>query len=116
MSYTFAQGPERYQFMFAPLVMKDGYRDRTFSVLVVTDLNGRASAVGDRLTAAYQLTRRESDVAVLLVQGLSTREIAARLNVAESTVVSHKKSLFQKTDVHRQSELVRLALSFDIRN
>lgn len=116
MSQTFAAGPERYQFMFAPLLMKDGYRERTFSVLIITDLNGRDNTVGDRLAAAYHLTPRESDVAVLLVQGLSTREIAGRLKVAESTVVSHKKNLFQKTDVHRQSELVRLALSFDIRN
>lgn len=116
MSYTFTEGAERYHFMFAPLVIKDGYRERTFSVLIITDLNNRASAVGDRLTAAYQLTPRETEVAVLLVQGLSTREIAERLEVAESTVVTHKKSLFQKTDVHRQSELVRLALSFDIRN
>ncbi|MGB1139357.1 MAG: helix-turn-helix transcriptional regulator [Halioglobus sp.] len=116
MTYVLSHGAERYQFMFTPLVMQDGYRERTFSVLIVTDLNDKTSAVGEQLKAAYQLTPRESEVAMLLVQGLSTHEIAERLGVAESTVISHKKNLFQKTDVHRQSDLVRLALSFDIRN
>jgi len=109
-------GEERYQFMFAPIVMRDGYRERTFSVLIIADLNERSCGFGENLTDAYQLTPRETEVAILLVQGYSTHDIAERLGVAQSTVLSHKKSLFQKTDVHRQSDLVRLAMSFGVKN
>ena len=116
MAMTGSWGDERYQFVFAPLFVADGFRERIFRVLYVSDLRDNSRSFGDNLGRLYKLTPREVEVALLIVQGLSTREIAAQLNVAESTVITHKKSLFVKTDVHKQSELVRVALSLDIAN
>jgi len=52
------------------------------------------------------LSRREQDVARLVLDGLHTREIAQRLFISERTVETHLANIFDKFDVHSRSELV----------
>ena len=52
------------------------------------------------------LSRRERDVARLVLDGLSTREIANGLFISERTVETHLANIFDKIDVHSRSELV----------
>lgn len=54
---------------------------------------------------AYSFTSRESDVARLVLSGLSTKEIAARLRISELTVQQHLKSIFDKTGVRNRRQL-----------
>jgi PAS domain S-box-containing protein len=56
------------------------------------------------------LNNRESDVLRLLVQGLTNKEIASRLDVSESVVKNTLQQLFAKTAVRTRSQLVRIAL------
>ncbi|MBV9265321.1 MAG: PAS domain S-box protein [Acidobacteriaceae bacterium] len=56
------------------------------------------------------LSERESDVLALLVQGLSNKEIAVRLDMSESTVKNTLQHLFAKSGVRTRSQLVRVAL------
>lgn len=49
------------------------------------------------LTERYALTRRERDVARLLLEGANTPEIAQALSIAPSTAVIHVKSILAKT-------------------
>lgn len=56
------------------------------------------------------LTNRESDVLRLIVQGLSNKEIASRLNISESAVKNGLQQLFGKTAVRTRSQLVRVAM------
>jgi DNA-binding CsgD family transcriptional regulator len=51
------------------------------------------------------LSRREQDVARLVLDGLPTREIADRLFISERTVETHLANIFDKFDVHSRSEL-----------
>jgi PAS domain S-box-containing protein len=53
---------------------------------------------------------RETDVLRLLVQGLANKEIAARMEISESTVKNTIQQLFAKTGVRTRSQLVRVAL------
>ncbi|MFJ3776282.1 LuxR C-terminal-related transcriptional regulator [Streptomyces sp. NPDC090075] len=54
------------------------------------------------------LSPREQDIAELVSQGLSTKQIAERAFISENTVKQHLKRVFAKTDVRNRAELVQL--------
>lgn len=61
-----------------------------------------------RMQETFHLSGREVDTLRLAVTGLSAKEIAERLYIAESTVNSHIKSIHRKCDVHSRRELIAL--------
>jgi DNA-binding NarL/FixJ family response regulator len=67
------------------------------------------STTGDR-ERKTQLTDRERDVLRGVFEGLSNKEIAARLSISEASVKSALQQLFVKTGVRTRSQLVRVAL------
>jgi DNA-binding NarL/FixJ family response regulator len=60
----------------------------------------------DLFARAYALTARETDLLTHLATGAATREIAARMYLAELTVQDHCKSIFHKTGVRTRSALL----------
>jgi NarL family two-component system response regulator LiaR len=59
---------------------------------------------------AYDLTDREMEVLVLLVEGLNNREIAERLYVSRATAKAHVSHIFNKLGVSNRAEAITLAL------
>lgn len=55
------------------------------------------------------LTSREQEIMRLLAEGLSPREIGARLFISSKTVENHRFSIMSKLDLHSSMELVRYA-------
>ncbi len=58
----------------------------------------------------HDLTEREREVLVLMVEGLNNTQIAARLVVSPSTIKTHVSNILSKLDVASRSEAVALAL------
>ncbi|MDJ0849308.1 MAG: response regulator transcription factor [Myxococcota bacterium] len=56
------------------------------------------------------LSDREREVLSLIGEGLSSREIAARLGIATRTAAAHRASLMKKLGIHKLAGLVRLAV------
>jgi DNA-binding CsgD family transcriptional regulator len=69
-----------------------------------------APALAPQIMLAYGLSQREREVVEALCRGLSTREMAAKLDISEHTVKDHCKSIFDKMGVNSRKEVVaRLA-------
>jgi non-specific serine/threonine protein kinase len=63
-----------------------------------------------RAPAGQGLTRREREVSLLIARGLTNREIAAELVIAEWTVVNHVRSIMRKLDVGSRAQVAAWAV------
>lgn len=63
------------------------------------------------LASLFGLTPTESRIAMALLEGLRSEEIADQMGVSPTTVAFHLRNLFQKTDTHRQADLIALLLA-----
>ncbi len=57
------------------------------------------------------LTKREQEIATLLVQGFDSKEIATRLNLVQGTVKNHRKRIYSQLNVSSLGELFQLFLN-----
>jgi DNA-binding NarL/FixJ family response regulator len=71
--------------------------------------NGSA-AQPSRAPRAVRLSPREREIAQLLAEGKSNKEVAATLDISVKTAETHRTNLMRKLDLHSISELVRYAI------
>ena len=53
-----------------------------------------------------KLSNRQQEVVALVIQGLSAREIGARLFISERTVETHLANVYERLDIHSRRELI----------
>lgn len=53
-----------------------------------------------------RLTRRESEIAVQVTEGLSNKEIAKRLGISDKTVKVHLDHIYHKLQINRRTQLL----------
>src|SRR5690606_1933105 len=59
-------------------------------------------------------TRREKEVAALVAEGLTNNEFADRLFISHLTVISHRKSLLEKTDSKITAQLIKYCFEYGL--
>lgn len=65
---------------------------------------------GDLLARVGQLSPRQREVMDFVVQGLSSKEIAAELGISPRTVETYRLWIMEKTGAANTAELVRMAM------
>lgn len=84
--------------------LSPGIQRRLLERLTETETRKTAPAA-----APDGLTARETEVLVLIAEGLSNGEIARRLHVSTATVKTHINNLFAKTGIKDRAQAVRYA-------
>lgn len=96
----------------APLEIERAYREKgvftfiekqTFDRRTFLKTVREARAVNRSGDELQNLTGRELEILLLLAQGHTNPEIAARLFISVNTVKRHLKAIFQKLDIHTRS-------------
>ena len=105
-SYTWVEDNGR------PVHLADG----TFNGYLgtVTDISDRKRAMftpdEESVRLVFALTERERQVLVLIAEGKSTKEAAARLGISYKTADSHRSRILEKLGVHETASMVRYAI------
>jgi DNA-binding CsgD family transcriptional regulator len=78
------------------------------ALVMIVDPEGEPEPDAALLRRLYRLTPTEAEVAVRVGRGSDLKQISEELSISWTTVRTHLQHVFEKTDTHRQSELVRL--------
>ncbi|WP_372864667.1 helix-turn-helix transcriptional regulator [Spongiibacter sp.] len=98
--------------LLRPLPHSDHGSDQRPAVAVfVSDPMAPRQAPSDVLIELFGLTPAESKLAIRLVNGQSLDEASESLNISRNTAKSHLSSVFSKTGVARQTQLIQLILN-----
>lgn len=95
----------------SPLQPGEESRPRRAPPLALVVITRPRPSAARRVRRLYGLTEAEARVLAALTVGETVKQIAAAHGVRVSTVRAQVRSLFEKTGLHRQSDLVRMALT-----
>lgn len=92
------------------LTWADG-KGKKQAVVYIRDSVGKSTTSTEISRKLFDLTPAETALSLQLTNGLSLEEAAEALNIRRNTARAHLRSIFSKTGVRRQTELVRLFLN-----
>jgi len=84
------------------------YLSATVSNIIIEGMASDSSAARDAVKSP--LTARETEVLKAVAEGLSTKEIASKLNMSVRTVETHRHAISEKLELRSIAELTRYAL------
>lgn len=61
-----------------------------------------------------KLSPREKEIVDLMINGYTNKEISEKLFISESTVETHRKNIYRKTDTHNLTKLLQLVHELDL--
>jgi DNA-binding NarL/FixJ family response regulator len=101
--------PERLMDAIRVVAAGDALIAPSITRRLIVDFARRSASPLLRDTKLEHLTVRETDVLVLIGQGLNNREVAARLHVSETTVKTHVGRVLGKLELRDRVQAVILA-------
>lgn len=63
---------------------------------------------------AIKLSIRETEIIKLVAEGVTTKQIAGKLNLSYHTITTHRKNIFKKLKLRSTSELILYAIKKEI--
>ncbi|WP_295728331.1 LuxR C-terminal-related transcriptional regulator [uncultured Muribaculum sp.] len=88
--------------------------DYTFSIYdhpaILTDIITKINAETDETDETKALSQREKEVVIGIVKGMSNKEIASEMNVSVNTVMTHRRNITAKLQIHSAAGLTIYAI------
>ncbi len=84
---------------------------QAMALVLIVDPEDEPEPTAALLRRLYCLTDAEAEVALRVMHGADLKQISEELWISLPTVRTHLHHVFDKTDTHRQAELVRLLLA-----
>ena len=94
----------------APSEWSEG-KIRPAAIIYIRDPEHKAEAPQEIVRQLFNFTPAEANLAMQLANGLSLEDAAIELGIRRNTARAHLRAIFSKTDVTRQTELVRILLN-----
>ena len=104
-------GRQKLRFTVSSFSLRDERAGDDPLVIVLMDRLAAHPPLDERFSA-MSLTKREREIALLVIEGHAYRSISEKLGIAEQTVRDHMRSIFAKADVHNRASLMALILDF----
>ena len=79
--------------------------------MIVIERKSNEGVVMDEMSSRFGLTEREGQTVQFLMEGLTSKEIAARMNITQNTVKAFIHFVMMKMGVSTRSGIVGRALS-----
>lgn len=95
---------------YAASMVNEHFKNKASAMVLIFEEVPKVNFSAPLLSSLYNLTTSESRVVNDLVNGLSVKQIANKSGVSELTLRVQIKSIFRKTKVNRQTDLVSLML------
>ncbi|WP_179402349.1 helix-turn-helix transcriptional regulator [Burkholderia guangdongensis] len=101
-------GAQSWSVLCRPYGVRAGLGEKTTAavLMLIRDANLRPEISAGVLIELFGLTRAEAVLATRLVQGESVKEASASLGISHYTARAQLAAIFDKTDTHRQPQLV----------
>lgn len=121
MNFTnFSTGEKRWgMYSTAPYEVREGKVYKALTIAIdVTDQMDTDKVVNllvkSKLRVQYQhlydhLTKRQLEIIRHIAQGLTTKEVAAKLKVSPNTIENHRANIYSRMNVKNATEMVALA-------
>lgn len=94
-----------------PYVRRTGHATSATVAVYIRDSDVNTEVEGELVRQLFDLTPAEAAVARRLTAGLSLEDAASSLDISRNTARAHLRSIFSKSGISRQTELVRLVLN-----
>jgi DNA-binding CsgD family transcriptional regulator len=98
------------QFVFRPLKLHSIKQTGRPVYVITVKRRGSKAALIWRETDQFHLSAREKQVAALLGSGYGNNEIANRLGIGSTTVITYVKRVFEKLGIDKREQLLRAIL------
>jgi len=83
---------------------------KLISLIEAVRHSGESNSGGTHNKDSRELTPREREVVVGIVKGLSNKEIASEINVSVNTVMTHRRNITAKLQIHSAAGLTIYAI------
>ena len=90
------------------LASEKGFENDDASAASAHPKNGRHYPGRDQLINIYDLTNREAEITLLLLNGMGREEIAEELSISLNTLKKHTSHIYRKTGAKGYRELIKI--------